>query len=147
MGKMALKDKRVGIVAGNFDIIHMGYVYMFKECSENCEHLIVFLHDDPSIEREHKLKPIHSINERINLLSCIKHVNEIVPYSTEKELYALISSRKIDVRFLGDDYKNKDFTGKDLNIPIHYLDRSHGWSTTKFKEILVNKSLSSLSTS
>ncbi|MDE0742976.1 MAG: adenylyltransferase/cytidyltransferase family protein [Woeseiaceae bacterium] len=127
---------KVGMVAGNFDIIHMGYIHMFNECSKNCDHLVVFLHDDPSIERNNKLKPIHTINERTIMLSSFSQIDEIVPYSSETDLYKLISSRKIDVRFLGNDYKGKDFTGKDLNIPIHYLDRSHGWSTTKFKKLI-----------
>jgi glycerol-3-phosphate cytidylyltransferase len=70
------------------------------------------------------------------MLKSLVQIKEIISYSTEAELYKLISSRSIDVRFLGDDYKNKDFTGKDLNIPIHYLDRSHGWSTTKFKKLI-----------
>jgi|TARA_B110000438_G_scaffold34254_1_gene34081 glycerol-3-phosphate cytidylyltransferase len=127
---------KVGMVAGNFDIIHMGYIHMFNECIKNCDHLVVFLHDDPSIERNNKLKPIHTINERTIMLSSFSQIDEIVSYSLEIDLYKLISSRKIDVRFLGNDYKGKDFTGKDLNIPIHYLDRSHGWSTTKFKKLI-----------
>ena len=127
---------KVGMVAGNFDIIHMGYIHMFNECSKNCDHLVVFLHDDPSIERNNKLKPIHTINERTIMLSSFSQIDEIVSYSLEIDLYKLISSRKIDVRFLGNDYKGKDFTGKDLNIPINYLDRSHGWSTTKFKKLI-----------
>ena len=135
---MELENKQVGMIAGNFDIIHMGYIHMFDECVDHCDHLIVFLHDDPSVERKSKLKPIHTITERKKMLASFNQIQEIVPYSTEAELYALISSRKIDIRFLGDDYKNKDFTGKDLNIPIHYLDRSHGWSTTKFKQLIAN---------
>ena len=128
----------VGMVAGNFDIIHMGYIHMFNECSKNCDHLIVFLHNDPSIERENKLKPIHTISERTIMLSSFGQINEIVPYSSEAALHKLISSRNIDIRFLGDDYREKEFTGKDLNIPIHYLSRSHGWSTTKFKKLIAD---------
>ena len=135
---MELENKQVGMIAGNFDIIHMGYIHMFYECTDHCDHLIVFLHDDPSVERKNKLKPIHTITERKRMLASFNQIQEIVPYCTEAELYTLISSRKIDIRFLGDDYRNKDFTGKDLNIPIHYLDRSHGWSTTKFKQLIAN---------
>jgi glycerol-3-phosphate cytidylyltransferase len=72
------------------------------------------------------------------MLSSFGQINEIVPYSSEADLYKLISSRKIDIRFLGDDYREKEFTGKDLNIPIHYLSRSHGWSTTKFKKLIAD---------
>ena len=127
---------RIGMITGNFDIIHMGYIYMFNECADNCDHLICFLHDDQSIERNEKLKPIHTLEERKKLLSSFNQIQEIVTYKTESDLYDLIKNRKIDIRFLGDDYKNKDFTGKDLNISIHYLDRSHGWSTTKFKKLI-----------
>ena len=127
---------KVGMIAGNFDVIHMGYIYMFNECRKNCDHFIVFLHDDPSIERNDKLKPIHSLDERIDMLSSFNQIDEIVSYSSEADLYRLISSRDIDLRFLGDDYKEKDFTGKDLNIPIYFLSRSHGWSTTKFKKLI-----------
>ena len=87
-------------------------------------------------ERKEKLKPIHTLEERKKLLSSFNQIQEIVTYKTESDFYDLIKNRKIDIRFLGDDYKNKDFTGKDLNISIHYLDRSHGWSTTKFKKLI-----------
>ena len=70
----------------------------------------------------------------------MNQVDEIISYTTEAELLLLLKSHKIDIRFLGDDYIDKEFTGMELNIPIHYLDRSHGWSTTKYKE-LIAKSL------
>ena len=70
------------------------------------------------------------------ILSSMKQIDKIIPYQTEKDLYNILKEEEIDIRFLGDDYKNKSFTGDDLNIPIHYLDRSHGWSTTKFKNII-----------
>jgi glycerol-3-phosphate cytidylyltransferase len=129
---------KIGMIAGNFDVIHMGYIYMFDECAKNCNHLICFLHDDPSEERPHKLKPIHTLAERERMLKSFVQINEIITYRTEAELYELIKNKEINIRFLGDDYKGKKFTGIDLNIPIHYLDRSHGWSTTKFKKMIAN---------
>jgi len=125
--------KKIGIIAGNFDIIHPGYVAMFKECKDNCDKFVVLLHSDPSIERPNKLKPILSTNERIEMLRCFKQIDEVLTYGLESELHELISFLKPDVRFLGDDYKEKDYTGKDLNIPVHWISRDHGWSTTKFK--------------
>ena len=125
--------KKIGIIAGNFDIIHPGYVAMFKECKDNCDKFVVLLHSDPSIERPNKLKPILSTNERIEMLRCFKQIDEVLTYSLESELHELISFLKPNVRFLGDDYKEKDYTGKDLNIPVHWISRDHGWSTTKFK--------------
>jgi len=133
-----LKNKRnnIGIIAGNFDVIHPGYIFLFNECKENCDHLILFLHEDPSVERPEKLKPILSLKERILILSSLRQIDEIIPYKLESDLLSLIKNMNIDVRFLGDDYINKAFTGKELNIPIHYLNRSHGWSTTKYKKLL-----------
>jgi len=132
-----LKNKKnIGIIAGNFDVIHPGYIFLFNECKENCDHLILFLHEDPSIERPEKLKPILSLKERILILSSLRQIDEIIPYKLESDLLSLIKDMNIDVRFLGDDYINKAFTGKELNIPIHYLNRSHGWSTTKYKKLL-----------
>ena len=133
-----MKNKRnnIGIIAGNFDVIHPGYIFLFNECKENCDHLILFLHEDPSVERPEKLKPILSLKERILILSSLRQIDEIIPYKLESDLLSLIKNMNIDVRFLGDDYINKAFTGKELNIPIHYLNRSHGWSTTKYKKLL-----------
>ena len=133
-----MKNKRnnIGIIAGNFDVIHPGYIFLFNECKENCDHLILFLHEDPSIERPEKLKPVLSLKERILILSSLRQIDEIIPYKSESDLLSLIKNMNIDVRFLGDDYINKAFTGKELSIPIHYLNRSHGWSTTKYKKLL-----------
>jgi|TARA_R110000744_G_scaffold134684_5_gene243898 glycerol-3-phosphate cytidylyltransferase len=135
----------IGIIAGNFDVIHPGYIAMFKECKSNCDKFIVLLHTDPSIERPHKLKPILNVQDRIEMLNCFEQIDDVVTYTTEAELYDIIADRKaqIKVRFLGNDYKDKEFTGKDLNIPIHYINRDHGWSTTKFKKLIANEVLSS----
>tara|TARA_X000001036_G_scaffold402915_1_gene409069 strand:- start:65 stop:463 length:399 start_codon:yes stop_codon:yes gene_type:complete len=125
-----------GFVAGNFDVIHPGYIKMFSECKNNCDHFTILLHSDPSIERPEKLKPILNLDERIEVLSSIKFINDIKSYTYETELYDLIKNGGYLVRFLGDDYRNKSFTGDDLNIHIHYLNRDHGWSTTKFKNLI-----------
>ena len=125
-----------GFVAGNFDVIHPGYIKMFSECKNNCDHFTILLHSDPSIERPEKLKPILTLDERIEVLSSIKFINDIKSYTYETELYDLIKNGGYSVRFLGDDYRNKSFTGDDLSIDIHYLNRDHGWSTTKFKNLI-----------
>jgi glycerol-3-phosphate cytidylyltransferase len=127
---------KIGVIAGNFDVIHPGYIYMFNECVLSCDELVVLLHDDPSIERPEKLKPILSVEERMLILKSLKHVDRVFTYNTESELYKLLTEIKPDVRFLGDDYINKPFTGDDLDIRIYYLDRSHGWSTTKYKKMI-----------
>lgn len=123
-----------GFIAGAFDVIHPGYIAMFKEAKQHCDYLIIGLNETPEVGG--KLKPILSVVERIQLLNSIRYVNSILPYSGEDGLYSLLKELKPEIRFLGDDYKGKEITGEDLNIPIHYLDRSHGWSTTKFKTLI-----------
>jgi len=128
--------KRIGVIAGNFDVIHPGYIYMLRECKKNCDHLIILLHEDPSIERPEKIKPILSLEERKEMLYCLKPVDQVISYLKESELKEILQILKPDVRFLGDDYITKSFTGDDLDIPIHYLNRDHGWSTTKYKQLI-----------
>ena len=128
----------VGVIAGNFDVIHPGYIYMFDECKKHCDILLLLLHDDSSIERPEKIKPILDLSERNMILSSLKQVDRIITYQIESDLYDILKTEQIDIRFLGDDYKDKSFTGDDLGIPIHYLDRSHGWSTTKFKKLIAD---------
>ena len=127
---------KIGVIAGNFDVIHPGYIHMFDECKNYCDTLLLLLHDDPSVERPEKIKPILSLDERTMILNSLKQIDQIITYKTESDLYEILMNKKIDVRFLGDDYRDKSFTGDDLDIPIHYLDRSHGWSTTKFKKLI-----------
>ena len=132
-----------GVIAGNFDVIHPGYIKTFKECKENCDHFTILLHSDPTIERPNKLKPILNTDERIEVLSSIKYIDEIQVYTYEKELIEILKNGDFTIRFLGDDYLDKDFTGSHLNIPIHYISRDHGWSTTKFKNA-INKSFEAM---
>jgi glycerol-3-phosphate cytidylyltransferase len=128
---------KIGVIAGNFDVIHPGYIYMFTEMKRLCENVIILLQTDPTIERPEKIKPILSVEERADILLSLRQVDNIVKYTTESELYQLLKAIKPSVRFLGDDYIGRvEFTGSDLNIPIHYLNRSHGWSTTKFKKLI-----------
>lgn len=125
-----------GVIAGNFDVMHPGYIKMFKECKENCDILIILLHSDPSIERPHKLKPVLTLSERKEMLMSLKYVDDIISYTYEEQLYDLLKMGEFNIRFLGDDYKGRPFTGDNLKIPIHYLNRDHGWSTTKFKKLI-----------
>jgi glycerol-3-phosphate cytidylyltransferase len=136
-----MKILKLGIIAGNFDIIHPGYVKLFKECKVNCDKFIILLHSDPSIERPKKLKPVLSVKERKEMLLCFKQIDQVYQYTYESELYDLIKTIKPDIRFLGEDYKDKDYTGKDLNIPVHWINRNHGWSTTKFKHKITEQTL------
>ena len=130
------RNQIIGVIAGAFDVIHPGYIYLFNECKQHCDYFLLLLHEDPSIERSEKMKPILSIKERKLILSSLRQIDEIITYKTEDDLLRILKNRKIDIRFQGDDYKEKNFTGQELDIPIHFLDRSHGWSTTKFKKLL-----------
>ena len=125
-----------GVIAGNFDVMHPGYIAMFKEMKHNCDCLIVLLHTDPSIERPHKLKPILSVDDRKEMLLSIKYIDDVIRYTYEEQLLDLLKMGEFDIRFLGDDYVNKPFTGDNLKIPIHYMNRDHGWSTTKYKKLI-----------
>ena len=125
---------KTGFLAGNFDVIHPGYILMFQDCKEVCDHLIVGLHIDPSIERPEKMPPILSAEERTSILLELRSVDEVVTYNTEAELVQLLEDLNPGVRVLGTDYKDRSFTGDHLNIPIHYHERNHEWSTTRFKK-------------
>jgi len=133
---MKIEKYKKGIIAGNFDVIHPGYIKMFKECKSYCKDFIILLHSDPSIERPHKIKPILSVEERTEVLSSIKYIDGVRTYTFEDELVQLIKELEPDIRFLGDDYRGKTYTGFELNTPVHYLNRDHGWSTTKFKKLI-----------
>lgn len=124
-----------GVVAGNFDIIHPGYIKMFNEAKQHCDCLVVLLHDDPTLERPEKLKPILSLEERKEQLYALG-VCDIISYNYEEVLLDLLTIGEFDIRFLGNDYKNKPFTGDHLKIPIHWIDRTHGWSASKLKKLI-----------
>ena len=128
----------IGVIAGNFDVLHPGYLKMFQEIEKKCERLFILLQEDPTIERPEKKKPILSVDERREMLKQFTWYHTILTYNTESELLFLLKSINPDVRFLGDDYIGKTYTGFELNIPIIYLDRSHGWSTTKFKQAIAD---------
>ena len=128
-----------GVIAGAFDVIHPGYIRLFNECKKFCDQLHLFLHIDPSNERPEKIKPILDVWDRSLILSSLKQVDIITTYDTEDKLLWHLKRINPEVRFLGDDYKNKPFTGDNLNIPIHWVDRDHGWSTTKFKTLIAKQ--------
>jgi len=128
-----------GITFSTFDLLHAGHILMLEECKLNCHYLIVGLQTDPTIDRpDSKNKPAQSLYERWIQLNGCKYVDEIVPYSTEKELMDILASRNIDIRFLGEEYKDKDFTGKqfciDNDIELFYNSRKHSYSTTELRK-------------
>lgn len=131
---------RVGFTASAFDLLHAGHVAMLEEAKENCDWLIAGLQTDPTIDRPEKNKPIQTITERFIQLRACKFVDEIYVYATEADLMDLLAILPIDVRIIGSDYIDKDFTGKqfciDNNVEIYYNRRSHKLSTSELRNRL-----------
>ena len=129
---------KVGITFSTFDLFHAGHVKMLEEAKRQCDHLIVGLQLDPSIDRPEKNRPSQSIIERYIQLKGSKHVDEIVPYVSEQDLEDILRSFKIDVRIIGADYKDIEFSGKDIcltkGIEIYYNERSHNFSSTELRQ-------------
>ena len=126
-----------GIIAGNFDVIHPGYIEMFNDMKKHVSEIHVLLHIDPSLNRPEKIKPLLSVTDRKNTLMALKGVTEVSSYNTEQELLQLIIDVNPEIRFLGEDYINRtDYTGYGLPPKIIFLKRDHGWSTTKFKKLI-----------
>ena len=133
--------KTIGFTAGNFDLLHPGYIYTFEEAKRHCDYFMVFLQRDPSLHRKSKYKPVIPLYERYKTLMAIKYIDEVVTYQTEEELLNLIEFYKPNLRILGDDYIGKRFTGDHLPVDIVYTTRSHGWSTTKIKDLITIQTL------
>lgn len=133
---------KTGITFSAFDLLHPGHLLMLKFAKENCDHLIVGLHTDPSIERKNKNRPVQTTYERFLQLQGCKYVDEIIPYDTEQDLINILMTRFPDVRILGADYEEKDFTGKkecEHLIEIIYAERMHSFSSSGLrKRLLVN---------
>lgn len=130
---------KIGFTAGNFDLLHPGYIYTFEEAKNHCDYFMVFLQRDPSETRNTKYKPVIPLYERYKTLMSVKYVDEVVTYQTEEDLLNLMEFYKPDVRILGDDYIGKRCTGDHLPIEIVYTTRSHGWSTTKLKDMITKQ--------
>ena len=124
-----------GIIAGAFDLIHPGYIRMFKECREYCNHLTIALHEDPSWARPNKLPPVQSLEDRKEILKSIKYIDDIVVYQAEDTFLSYL--KDYDIRFLGDDYRDGSYTGKDIPIEIVFVSRDHDYSTTELKRKIV----------
>lgn len=133
---MIQDNKIIGFTAGNFDLLHPGYIYTFEEAKRHCDYFMVFLQRDPSETRFTKYKPVIPLYERYKTLMSVKYIDEVVCYDDEDDLLRLIEFYKPSVRILGDDYIGKRFTGDYLPIKVIYTTRSHNWSTTKIKDLI-----------
>ncbi len=131
--------KPVGFTCSTFDLLHAGHILMLAECKQICDYLIVGVQSDPTIDRPGvKNKPVQSIVERYVQLSAVKFVDEIIVYNTEKDLEDMLMFLPISVRIIGEEYKDKDFTGKEIcedrNIKIWFNSRTHRFSSSELRQ-------------
>ena len=128
----------IGFTCSTFDLLHAGHITMLEEAKHHCDYLIVGLQNDPTLDRPEKNSPVQSIVERQIQLAAVKYVDEIVVYNTEQDLIDLLLTLPIDVRVLGDEYKGRDFTGKDIakqrGSKIVYNGRDHSFSSTSLRK-------------
>ncbi len=133
----------IGIVASTFDLLHAGHIMMLREAKDQCDHLICALQVDPSVDRQEKNSPIQSIVERYVQLAAVKYVDEIVVYQTEKDLEDILELYPINVRILGEEYRDKDFTGREIckrrGIRIHFNKRDHKFSSSGLRKRVSDK--------
>lgn len=133
----------VGFTASTFDLLHAGHIAMLREAKSVCDYLICGLQIDPSCDRIEKNSPVQTIVERYTQLAAVHYVDEIVPYALESDLLDILQMYPIDVRIIGDEYKLKDFTGKEecrqLGIEIYYNKRNHRFSSSGLRERVSNE--------
>ena len=129
---------KIGFTCSSFDLLHAGHVQTLREAKEHCDYLIVGLQIDPSLDRPEKNPPIQTIVERYSQLKAVRYVDEIIPYKTEQDLEDILELYTIDVRVLGEEYRDKDFTGKDIcrkrDIDLHFNRRDHRFSSTLLRQ-------------
>ncbi len=132
-----------GITFSAFDLLHAGHIKMLEEARSQCDYLICGLQTDPTIDRPEKNKPIQSVFERyVQLKSCI-YVNKIIPYTTEQDLLDILRSYTVHVRILGDEYQDRDFTGRsfceEAGIELYFNRRSHRFSSSSLRQTIYQK--------
>jgi glycerol-3-phosphate cytidylyltransferase len=135
---MERSKKVVGITCSTFDLLHAGHIIMLQECKKYCDYLICALQSDPTIDRKEKNAPIQSLVERYIQLDAVEYVDKIIPYNTEQELETIFASMDLDVRIIGEEYKDKDFTAKRVcekrGIKLIYNKRDHDFSTSSLRK-------------
>ena len=129
---------KTGFTCSTFDLFHAGHIMMLKEAREQCDYLLVGLQTDPTLDRATKNKPVQSVFERFVQLKACKYVDEVVVYATEKELRDILLSYPIDVRILGEEYKDKEFTGHDIPMEFYFNKRRHSFSTSELRQRVID---------
>ena len=134
---------KIGITFSAFDLLHAGHIKMLEDAKRQCDYLIVGLQTDPTLDRPEKNQPIQTVVERYIQLQACTMVDEIVPYATEQDLEDILRSFKIDVRILGEEYKEKNFTGRtyceEKGIELYYNSRDHRFSSSGLRKIVAEK--------
>ncbi|HLU85515.1 MAG TPA: adenylyltransferase/cytidyltransferase family protein [Vicingaceae bacterium] len=137
---------KIGITFSAFDLLHAGHIKMLEEAKRQCNYLICGLQTDPTLDRPEKNKPVQTVVERYIQLKACTYVDEIVPYATEQDLEDILRSFKIDVRILGDEYQDKNFTGRtyceEKGIALYFNTRDHRFSSSGLRKGVVEKELS-----
>lgn len=127
----------VGFTCSTFDLLHAGHIAMLREAKDQCDYLICGLQVDPSIDRKEKNRPVQSLVERWFQLQGVKYVDEIIPYQTENDLEDMLQMLNINIKIMGNEYKDKDFTGKDIcrkrGIDLYFNSRDHRFSTSDLR--------------
>jgi len=135
---------KIGFTCSTFDLLHAGHIAMLREAKEHCDYLICGLQSNPSIDRKEKNAPVQTIVERQVQLAAVKFVNEIIVYETEKDLEDILEMFHIDIRILGDEYRDKDFTGKDIckkrGIALYFNKREHRFSSSSLRKLVIEHS-------
>ena len=133
----------IGIVASSFDLLHAGHIMMLREAKSKCDHLIAAIQTDPTVDRPEKNTPVQTIVERYIQLSAVKYVDEIIVYTTEQDLEDILEMYPIDIRVLGEEYRDKDFTGREIckrrGIQLYFNKRDHRFSSSDLRKRVMNK--------
>jgi len=128
----------VGFTCSAFDLLHAGHVQMLRDAKDQCDYLICGLQVDPTLDRPEKNKPIQTVVERYTQLKAVSYVDEIIPYVTESDLEDILSMYHINIRILGEEYRDKDFTGKDIcrkrDIDLYFNKRDHRFSSSDLRK-------------
>ena len=139
---------KIGITFSAFDLLHAGHIKMLEDAKRQCDYLICGLQTDPTLDRPEKNRPIQTVVERYIQLKACSYVDEVVPYATEQDLEDILRSFKIDVRILGEEYKDKNFTGRtyceEKGIELYYNRRDHRFSSSGLRKEVANKQLTNL---
>ena len=142
---MSIEQKVVGFTCSAWDLLHAGHVQMLRDAKEKCDYLICGLQVDPTLDRPEKNQPIQTVVERYTQLKAVSYVDEIIPYSTEADLEDILSMYDLNIRILGEEYRDKDFTGKDIcrkrDIDLHFNRRDHRFSSSDLRLRVSNNGL------